>query len=170
MRGQPPAETGAIADAITGLSRLACDLGDVLDALDINPLICPPSGAVAADVLLVPAARGPRRLSLRAGNSGRHLAVTPVSGHRSDGPAVAPLDHPPRVPHSQRDDRLHRVDADRAGEDTGVGHEQPGHAVELPEAADHPAPGVLAHPCGAHQVDREQLEGSLGHRPGQQAR
>jgi acyl-CoA synthetase (NDP forming) len=53
-RGQPPADLGAIADAITGLSRLACDLGDALDALDINPLICGQSGAVAADVLLIP--------------------------------------------------------------------------------------------------------------------
>ncbi|HUB23359.1 MAG TPA: acetate--CoA ligase family protein [Streptosporangiaceae bacterium] len=52
-RGQAPAEVGAIADAITGLSRLAADLGDVLDALDINPLICTPDGAVAADVLAV---------------------------------------------------------------------------------------------------------------------
>jgi acetate---CoA ligase (ADP-forming) len=60
-RGQPPADLGAIADAVTGLSRLACELGDVLDALDINPLICGPSGAVAADVLAVP-----RRSSARA--------------------------------------------------------------------------------------------------------
>jgi acetate---CoA ligase (ADP-forming) len=52
-RGQPPADLGAIADAITGLSELACELGDVLTALDINPLICGPSGAVAADVLVV---------------------------------------------------------------------------------------------------------------------
>jgi len=52
-RGQPPADLGAIADAIVALSTLACDLGDVLDALDINPLICGPSGAVAADVLAV---------------------------------------------------------------------------------------------------------------------
>jgi acetate---CoA ligase (ADP-forming) len=52
-RGQAPAEVGAIADAITGLSQLAADLGDVLDALDINPLICTPGGAVAADVLAV---------------------------------------------------------------------------------------------------------------------
>jgi acetate---CoA ligase (ADP-forming) len=52
-RGRPPADLGAIADAITGLSRLACDLGDVLDALDINPLICGPSGVAAADVLVV---------------------------------------------------------------------------------------------------------------------
>jgi acetate---CoA ligase (ADP-forming) len=53
-RGQLPADVDAIADAITALSGLACELGDVLDALDINPLICGPSGAVAADVLAVP--------------------------------------------------------------------------------------------------------------------
>ncbi len=53
-RGQPAADLDAVADAIVALSRLACDLGDVLDALDINPLICGPSGAVAADVLAVP--------------------------------------------------------------------------------------------------------------------
>jgi acetate---CoA ligase (ADP-forming) len=53
VRGQPPADLDAIADAITGLSQLSRDLGDLLDALDINPLICGPSGAVAADVLAV---------------------------------------------------------------------------------------------------------------------
>ena len=52
-RGQRPADLDAIADAIAGLSELAADLGDLLDALDINPLICGPSGAVAADVLAV---------------------------------------------------------------------------------------------------------------------
>jgi len=53
-RGQPAADLGVIADIIVALSGLACDLGDMLDALDINPLICGPSGAVAADVLAVP--------------------------------------------------------------------------------------------------------------------
>ena len=53
-RGQPPADLDAAAEAIVALSRLACDLGDALDALDINPLICGPSGAVAADILVVP--------------------------------------------------------------------------------------------------------------------
>jgi acyl-CoA synthetase (NDP forming) len=52
-RGQRPADLDAIVDAITGLSHLAADLGDLLDALDINPLICGPSGAVAADVFAV---------------------------------------------------------------------------------------------------------------------
>ena len=53
-RGQPAADLGAIADAITGLSRLACDLGDALEALDINPLICAPTGSLAVDALLIP--------------------------------------------------------------------------------------------------------------------
>jgi len=52
-RGQRPADLDAIAGAITGLSELATDLGDLVDALDINPLICGPAGAVAADVLAV---------------------------------------------------------------------------------------------------------------------
>jgi hypothetical protein len=53
-RGQPPADLDGIASAITGLSALACELGDGLDALDINPLICGPGGAVAVDALIVP--------------------------------------------------------------------------------------------------------------------
>ena len=52
-RGQPAADLDAIAGAITGLSRLACDLGDALEALDINPLICTPAGPVAVDALLI---------------------------------------------------------------------------------------------------------------------
>ena len=55
VRGRPPADLTAIADAIAALSSLAAELGDVLAALDINPLICGPAGAVAADVLAVPA-------------------------------------------------------------------------------------------------------------------
>jgi acyl-CoA synthetase (NDP forming) len=54
-RGQPAADLDAIADAIEGLSRLACDYGDAIDALDINPLICGPHGALAVDALLIPA-------------------------------------------------------------------------------------------------------------------
>ena len=62
-RGQRPADLDAIAGAITGLSDLAADLGDLVDALDINPLICGPSGAVAADVLAV---TRPGRQALRS--------------------------------------------------------------------------------------------------------
>jgi acetate---CoA ligase (ADP-forming) len=55
-RGRPPADLDAAADAIVAMSRLALDLGDALEAMDINPLICGPSGAIAADVLVVPRA------------------------------------------------------------------------------------------------------------------
>ena len=53
LRGRPPADLDAIAEAITGLSALARELGDALDALDINPLICGPSGVLAVDALAV---------------------------------------------------------------------------------------------------------------------
>ena len=54
VRGQPPADLDAVAAAITGLSQLAAELGGVLEALDINPLICGPAGAVAVDALAIP--------------------------------------------------------------------------------------------------------------------
>ena len=53
-RGAEPADLGAIARAITGLAELACELGQDIDALDINPLICGPHGAVAVDALVIP--------------------------------------------------------------------------------------------------------------------
>jgi acyl-CoA synthetase (NDP forming) len=64
VRGQPPAALDAVTAAITGLSQLAAELGGVLEALDINPLICGPAGAVAVDALAIarqgaPAPDGP---------------------------------------------------------------------------------------------------------------
>ena len=84
-RGQPGADLGAIADAITGLSRLACDLGDAIEALDINPLICGPYGALAVDALLIPPTPTPtpRRLAL-ARSTDRwpvSAASVPRTGH-----------------------------------------------------------------------------------------
>jgi acetate---CoA ligase (ADP-forming) len=54
VRGQPASDLDAVAAAITGLSELATELGDALEALDINPLICGPDRAVAVDALAVP--------------------------------------------------------------------------------------------------------------------
>jgi succinyl-CoA synthetase beta subunit len=54
VRGAPPASRDAVVRAITALSALAADLGDRLEALDINPLICGPASAVAVDALLIP--------------------------------------------------------------------------------------------------------------------
>ena len=54
VRGQPPADYTAVAAAVAGVSQIAVELGDMLEALDINPLICGPGGAVAVDALAVP--------------------------------------------------------------------------------------------------------------------
>jgi acyl-CoA synthetase (NDP forming) len=53
-RGQPAADLDAVVAAVTALSQLAAELGDALEALDINPLICGPHGAVAVDALAIP--------------------------------------------------------------------------------------------------------------------
>jgi acetate---CoA ligase (ADP-forming) len=52
-RGTPPADLDAVADAVAALSTLALDLGDRLAALDVNPLVCGPSGCIAVDALVV---------------------------------------------------------------------------------------------------------------------
>ncbi len=52
-RGARPADLDAVTAAIAGLSALALELGSELAALDVNPLICGPDGAVAADALAI---------------------------------------------------------------------------------------------------------------------
>jgi hypothetical protein len=54
FRGTPRADLDAIVRAVTGLSALAAELGEELAALDVNPLICGPSAAVAVDALAIP--------------------------------------------------------------------------------------------------------------------
>jgi acetate---CoA ligase (ADP-forming) len=54
FRGAPPADLDSIVRAVTGLSALAVELGGELEALDVNPLICGPAGAVAVDALAIP--------------------------------------------------------------------------------------------------------------------
>jgi acetate---CoA ligase (ADP-forming) len=53
VRGAPPADLGAVIQAICGLSELAIELGSQLEALDINPLICGPDSAIAVDALAI---------------------------------------------------------------------------------------------------------------------
>jgi acetate---CoA ligase (ADP-forming) len=54
VRGRPPADLGSIARALVRLSTLALDLGDLIEALDVNPLMCGPDGCVAVDALVIP--------------------------------------------------------------------------------------------------------------------
>jgi acyl-CoA synthetase (NDP forming) len=55
-RGAPAVNIGALIDVIVGMSCLAIELGDVLDAVEANPVIATPAGAVAVDVLVIPVA------------------------------------------------------------------------------------------------------------------
>jgi len=54
VRGSQPCDTAAIAAAIAAFSVLIGELGDCLEAFDVNPLICGPSGVLAVDALAIP--------------------------------------------------------------------------------------------------------------------
>jgi acetate---CoA ligase (ADP-forming) len=53
VRGSQPCDTAAVAAAIAAFSVLIAELGDWLEAFDVNPLICGPSGVLAVDALAV---------------------------------------------------------------------------------------------------------------------
>jgi acyl-CoA synthetase (NDP forming) len=61
MRGTGASDVGALAGAISRLSVLAADLGDLLEAVDVNPVFVSQAGCVAADVLVIPAPPEPGR-------------------------------------------------------------------------------------------------------------
>jgi acetate---CoA ligase (ADP-forming) len=53
VRGRPPCDIDAMISALVSFSLLVADLGNYLDAFDINPLICSPSGVLAVDALAI---------------------------------------------------------------------------------------------------------------------
>jgi acyl-CoA synthetase (NDP forming) len=53
VRGAPPANIDAVARALVSVSEIALDLGDLIQALDVNPLIAGPQGCTPVDALLV---------------------------------------------------------------------------------------------------------------------
>lgn len=54
LRGADAADVGSLARAVSRLSLLAADLGDRLDAVDVNPVIVSARGCVAVDALVIP--------------------------------------------------------------------------------------------------------------------
>ena len=57
-RGRAPADEEAVVRAALGLASMAEDLGDRIEAVDVNPLIALPDRAVVVDALIVPKAGG----------------------------------------------------------------------------------------------------------------
>ena len=68
LRGRPPGDVNALADALSRLSHLAFDLRDYIAELDINPLIITEAGCVAVDALAVRTANSPTRTETRDGS------------------------------------------------------------------------------------------------------
>jgi acyl-CoA synthetase (NDP forming) len=56
-RGRQPVAIDALAEVVVGFSELAVELGDVLDAVEANPVIASPAGAIAVDALVIPRAQ-----------------------------------------------------------------------------------------------------------------
>jgi acyl-CoA synthetase (NDP forming) len=60
VRGAPRSDLDAVAAAVVAVSVLAIELGEAIVALDVNPLRCGPSEALALDALVVREAQEPR--------------------------------------------------------------------------------------------------------------
>jgi hypothetical protein len=54
FRGGPAADLGSLAEVIARFSELAVDAAGVIGAIDVNPVIVGPTGAIAVDALMKP--------------------------------------------------------------------------------------------------------------------
>jgi acyl-CoA synthetase (NDP forming) len=60
-RSAPRLDADAVVDALVALGRIADDLADVVQALDINPFVVLPRGGLALDALLVTRNHSPKK-------------------------------------------------------------------------------------------------------------
>jgi hypothetical protein len=54
VRGTPPSDRPAVIRALEGLSQLACEAADLIETVDVNPIIAAPDGAWVVDALVIP--------------------------------------------------------------------------------------------------------------------
>ena len=52
-RGTAAADLDSVCDAIARISEFAADHADLVEEIDVNPLLARPDGAVALDALIV---------------------------------------------------------------------------------------------------------------------
>jgi len=52
-RGRPKVAADGLVAAVVAFARLAHELSDLLEAVDVNPLVVHPGGVVAVDALVV---------------------------------------------------------------------------------------------------------------------
>ena len=79
VRGAPAADVASLAQAIVGLSWLAHDLGDLLEALDVNPVIVTPAAAWRSTPSSFPARTPARTRARRRRGRERCRAASPHS-------------------------------------------------------------------------------------------
>ena len=53
LRNRPAVDVDAYCEAVARFSVMAASLGDVIDEIDINPVITHPDGCIAVDALIV---------------------------------------------------------------------------------------------------------------------
>jgi acetate---CoA ligase (ADP-forming) len=53
IRGNSPADVEGLAHAVVAMAQIAVELGDDIDALDVNPIIAGPTGCRAVDALVI---------------------------------------------------------------------------------------------------------------------
>ena len=53
FRGKPPLDIDALCSAVIQVARLAEDCGDIIQSVDINPLVVLPNGCLALDAAII---------------------------------------------------------------------------------------------------------------------
>jgi hypothetical protein len=69
-RSSPVLDADAVVNALVALGRIAEDLADIVQSIDINPFVVLPRGGIALDALFVPHTDDLNRAQRENGNGG----------------------------------------------------------------------------------------------------